>query len=82
MLLVSSDVNSPNFGIQEWSGFNEQLQEVFPGCPQVRNGYMYPNEKPGLGIDIDEKEAAKYPCPDGPPQWTLTRTPDGTAVRP
>ena len=60
----------------------EQLQEVFPGCPQVRNGYMYPNEKPGLGIDIDEKEAAKYPCPDGPPQWTLTRTPDGTAVRP
>ena len=76
------DVNSPNFGIQEWSGFTEQLQEVFPGCPQVRNGYMYPNKKPGLGIDIDEKEAAKYPCPDGPPQWTLTRTPDGTAVRP
>ena len=76
------DVNSSNFGIQEWSGFNEPLQEVFPGCPQVRNGYMYPNEKPGLGIDIDEKEAAKYPCPDGPPQWTLTRVPDGTAVRP
>jgi mannonate dehydratase len=76
------DVNSPNFGIQEWSGFNEPLQEVFPGCPQVRNGYMYPNEQPGLGIDIDEKEAAKYPCPDGPPQWTLTRGPDGTAVRP
>jgi mannonate dehydratase len=43
---------------------------------------MYPNEQPGLGIDIDEKEAAKYPCPDGPPQWTLTRAPDGTAVRP
>ncbi|MFL5658379.1 MAG: enolase C-terminal domain-like protein, partial [Ktedonobacteraceae bacterium] len=76
------DVNSPNFGIQEWSGFNEQLREVFPGCPEVRNGYMYPNDKPGLGIDIDEKEAAKYPCPDGPPEWTLTRTPDGTAVRP
>ncbi len=30
----------------------------------VRNGYMYPNDKPGLGIDIDEKLAAKYPCED------------------
>jgi mannonate dehydratase len=76
------DVNCPNFGVQEWTGFNDQLREVFPGCPEVRNGYMYPNEKPGLGIDIDEKEAAKYPCPDGPPAWTLTRLPDGTAVRP
>ncbi len=35
---------------------------MFPGLPEVRNGYMYPNDKPGLGIDIDEKLAAKYPC--------------------
>jgi mannonate dehydratase len=76
------DVNSPNFGIQEWSGFSEKLQEIFPGCPEVRDGYMYPNDKPGLGIDIDEKLAAKYPCSEGPPIWTLARTPDGTAVRP
>jgi mannonate dehydratase len=76
------DVNSPNFGIQEWSGFSEKLQEIFPGCPEVRDGYMYPNSKPGLGIDIDEKQAAKYPCSEGPPIWTLARTPDGTAVRP
>jgi mannonate dehydratase len=76
------DINSHNFGVQEWSGFTEEVQAVFPGCPQVRNGYMYPNEQPGLGIDIDEKEAAKYPCNDGPPTWTLARTPDGTAARP
>jgi mannonate dehydratase len=76
------DVNSPNFGIQEWSGFNEQVYEVFPGCPEVHSGYMYPNDKPGLGIDIDEKAAAKYPCTRDPLDWTLTRTPDGTSVRP
>ncbi len=76
------DVSSQNFGVQEWSGFPDPLPEVFPGCPQVRNGYMYPNDQPGLGIDINEKLAAKYPCPDGPPTWTLTRTPDGTPVRP
>lgn len=76
------DVSSHNFGIQEWSGFREEVQAVFPGCPQVRNGFMYPNDKPGLGIDIDEQEAARYPCNDGPPVWTLARTPDGTAARP
>lgn len=76
------DVNSTNFGVQEWSGFSEKLREIFPGIPEVREGYMYPNDKPGLGIDIDEKLAAKYPCSEGPPTWTLARTPDGTAVRP
>jgi mannonate dehydratase len=76
------DVNCTNFGIQEWSGFSEKLREIFPGIPEVREGYMYPNDKPGLGIDIDEKLAAKYPCSEGPPTWTLARTPDGTAVRP
>jgi len=76
------DVSCPNFGVQEWGGFSEAIREVFPGCPEVRKGYMYPNDKPGLGIDIDEQAAARYPCDDGPPIWTQTRTPDGTAVRP
>ena len=79
---VHLDVNCPNFGIQEWSGFTDTHHEVFPGCPELRNGYAYPNDQPGLGIDIDEKAAAKYPCPEGPPGWTVTRTPDGTAVCP
>jgi mannonate dehydratase len=76
------DLSSLNFGIQEWAGFNEAVYEVFPGCPQVRNGYLYPNDQPGLGIDLDEKAAARYPCTDGPPTWTLARIPDGTATWP
>ena len=79
---VHLDVSSPNFGIQEWAGFSEAEQEVFPGCPELRLGYVYPNDKPGLGIDIDEALAAKYPCPDGLIEWTQTRTPDGTQVYP
>jgi len=50
-----------NFGICEGRPFSEQLQELFPGCPEIRNGIRYSNDKPGLGIDIDEKVAAKYP---------------------
>ena len=76
------DLATPNFGIQEWSGFGEAEQAVFPGCPEVRHGYAYLNDAPGLGIDLDEAEAAKYPCEAGVPAWTLTRLPDGTAVRP
>ena len=76
------DLSSPNFGIQEWSGFPEPLREVFPGCPEVRDGYMYPSEQPGLGIDIDEALAAKYPCEDFLDAWTVARLPDGTSARP
>ena len=76
------DLAIPNFGIQEFSGFSPEEEEVFPGCPQVRNGYLYANDKPGFGIDIDEKKAAMYPCSYREPGWLLARTPDGTAVRP
>ena len=76
------DLWAPNFGIQEWARFDERVYEMFPGLPEVRKGYMYPNDKPGLGIDIDEKLAAKYPCEDTIEWWTQTRWPDGTPARP
>jgi mannonate dehydratase len=76
------DLWAPNFGIQEWCRFPELVYEMFPGLPEVRNGYMYPNDKPGLGIDIDEKLAAKYPCEDQVEWWTQTRLPDGGPTRP
>lgn len=79
---VHLDVSSINFGIQEWNGFSPELQEVFPGCPEIKNGYVYPNDKPGLGIDVDEKLAAKYPCHNVLPEWTLARLPDGTPTFP
>jgi len=76
------DLWAPNFGIQEWCRFNELVYEIFPGLPEIRAGYMYPNDKPGLGIDIDEELAAKYPCQDQVEFWTQTRLMDGTPVRP
>ena len=76
------DLSSPNFGVQEWSGFPDPVREVFPGCPEIRGGYAYVHEAPGLGIDIDEERAAHYPCKDELPKWTLARRPDGTSARP
>ena len=72
-----------NFGIQESVSFTDTLQEIFPGSPYVENGYMYVNEAPGLGVDINEELALKYPLPDKQlNEWTQLRKSDGTAVRP
>jgi mannonate dehydratase len=79
---VHLNVSSPNFGIQEYYGFSEQIREVFPGCPEIKNGFVYPNNRPGLGIDIDEEKAKQYPCINELPKWTLARWPDGTSVTP
>lgn len=76
------DLSVSNFGVQEWYGFSERIREVFPGCPELRNGYAYLNDRPGLGIDIDEALAARYPCVNRLPGWTLARLPDGTSARP
>ena len=76
------DLWAPNFGIQEWCRFSEAVYEVFPGTPEVRGGYMYPNDKPGLGIDVNEELAAKYPCTDEVIGWTQTRLPDSSPTRP
>jgi mannonate dehydratase len=76
------NLSSWNFGIQEWSGIKEAAQEVFPGSPQLESGYVYLNDKPGLGIDINETLAAKYPCDTKLPTWTNARRPDGTIARP
>lgn len=79
---VHLDMASHNFGIQEWFGFGEVVYDMFPGMPRLENGYMYVSEKPGLGIDIDEKLAEKYPPIHNVTTWTQTRLPDGTVAKP
>ncbi|NLN91263.1 MAG: starvation-sensing protein RspA [candidate division WS1 bacterium] len=79
---VHLDVMAPNFGVQEWAGFLDVEREMFPGCPELRDGYVYPNDKPGWGMDMDEALAAKYPCPEGVLEWTQARLPDGSPAYP
>jgi mannonate dehydratase len=59
------DLAVTNFGIQEQNEFSDAVREVFPGAPEIRRGYMYSNDKPGLGIDMDEKAAARHPYKEG-----------------
>lgn len=82
---VHLDLATPNFGIQEGRVFTQAERDVFPGCPELKDGYFWANEKPGLGIDLDEKLAAKFPIADDPPfdfRWGNVRRKDGTVVKP
>ncbi|MGE3803815.1 MAG: enolase C-terminal domain-like protein [Gemmataceae bacterium] len=74
-----------NFGVQEASPFNDALQNVFPGCPELKNGYWQVSDRPGFGVDLDEKLAAKFPITDDPPfdmRWGNYRRKDGSIVKP
>ncbi|MBX6371074.1 MAG: D-galactonate dehydratase family protein [Acidothermus sp.] len=55
------DISLPNFGLQEYMTHTEQTNEVFPHSYRFENGFLHPGEEPGLGVDIDEKLAARYP---------------------
>ena len=77
-----SGTEPPNFVIQELKGPKDALLEVFQGLPEYRKGYVYPNEKPGLGIEINEEAALKYPCENTVTVWTQTRRLDGTMQTP
>ena len=86
---ITLDVACHNFGVQEYSAFHERTQEVFHGCPVLKNGYWYPNDTPGWGIEVDEKAAAKYPFgsfEEGERKklnggWGEIRRRDGTVIK-
>ncbi len=73
------DISSNAFGIQEENHFPPVVHDMFPGIGQIRKGYLYGSDKPGLGIDIDEEFAKKNPM--GPVRnggaYSLDRTIDG-----
>ncbi|AYB30683.1 enolase C-terminal domain-like protein [Chryseolinea soli] len=82
---LALELTSYNCGIHEGYVFPPETREVFSGCPDVKDGYMFAQEAPGLGIDCDEKLAAKFPFPEGPNfdySWGTTRRKDGTVIRP
>jgi mannonate dehydratase len=82
---VHLDIATPNFGIQEGREFTQAERDVFPGCPELRDGAYHVTDRPGLGIDLDEAAARRYPLTDDPPfdmRWGNYRRRDGSVVKP
>ena len=78
------DISSSAFGIQEENHFPPQVHEMMPGTAEIRKGYMYGSGRPGLGIDINEEMAAKFPITEGRNggAYGTDRQMDGTVVTP
>lgn len=74
------DLSTFNFGIGEGEPFSEELQKLFPGAPERKNGFTYCNDLPGLGIDINEEIAKKYPAQGGKDRGV--RCADGSPCKP
>jgi len=55
------DISIPNFGIQEWMHHTKETDEVFRRSYSFKDGMLHPSEQPGLGVELDETLAAKYP---------------------
>jgi len=78
------DLSSSSFGIQEENHFPPVVHDLFPGMGEIRKGYLYGSGKPGLGLDINEEIAAKYPLGQirGGGPYGTDRALDGTVVKP
>ena len=55
------DVSINNFGIQEYMRHTPETDEVFPHTYEFKNGYLFPGDAPGLGVDFNEGLAGRFP---------------------
>jgi mannonate dehydratase len=70
------DLWVPNFGIQEYMRHTPETDAVFPHAYSFHDGFLYPGDVPGHGVDIDEALAAKYSY--DPAYLPIARLEDGT----
>lgn len=70
------DLSIHNFGIQEYMIHTRETDLVFPHSYRFEAGSMHPGEAPGLGVDIDEALAARYPYQRA--YLPMSRKEDGT----
>jgi mannonate dehydratase len=74
---VHVDMAIPNCGVQESSIFPAEVHEVFRGVPTFADGLLRVSDASGLGTDVDEAAAARYPYQAGGYLPTLRRA-DGS----
>jgi mannonate dehydratase len=70
------DLAIHNFGIQEYMPHGDATNEVFRQTFSFTNGYLHPGNEPGLGVELDEEAAARYPYQ--PAYLPYNRLKDGT----
>ncbi|TCC00502.1 D-galactonate dehydratase family protein [Micromonospora zingiberis] len=70
------DLAIHNFGIQEYMRHGALTNEVFRQSFTFADGYLHPGEQPGIGVELDEDAAARFPYQ--PAYLPFNRLKDGT----
>jgi len=85
MAQLHLELASTNFGIHEGGVISGVTGEIFPGYATYKDGYLWANESPGWGMEVNEQLAAKYPFRDRPDHlnggWGEIRREDGTIIK-
>ncbi|MCV6824014.1 MULTISPECIES: D-mannonate dehydratase ManD [Halocynthiibacter] len=68
---------APNFGVQEYLVLGTpECDALFPSEHRMEDGMVFVSDAPGLGVDFDETEAARYEYQPG--SHPVVRLQDGT----
>lgn len=76
------NIHLHNAAIQEFIPPQANTLTVFPNAPQAEGGYMYPIDRPGIGMQVDETALARFPVVYRPHEWTQSRLPNGAMHTP
>ncbi|WP_312411325.1 enolase C-terminal domain-like protein [Pseudescherichia sp.] len=76
------NIHLHNAAIQEFIPPQANTLTVFPNAPQAEGGYMYPIDRPGIGMQVDETALAHFPVVYRPHEWTQSRLPNGAMHTP
>ncbi len=76
------NIHLHNAAIQEFIPPQASTLAVFPNAPQAEGGYMYPIDRPGIGMQVDEAALARFPVVYRAHEWTQSRLPNGAMHTP
>ncbi|SDY22299.1 mannonate dehydratase [Evansella caseinilytica] len=76
------NIHLHNAAIQEIQEPDETTKKIFPNSVEVVDGYIYPIERVGIGVEFNEETAKDYPVIYRKHEWTQSRIPNGSIHTP
>ncbi|MGB9095020.1 enolase C-terminal domain-like protein [Erwinia sp.] len=76
------NIHLHNAAIQEFNPYGANTLKVFPQAAQAEQGYLYPIDRPGIGVGFEQQAAEAFPVEYRPHEWTQSRLPNGAMHTP
>lgn len=76
------NIHLHNAAIQEVQEPGDIIKDMFEHSVEVEKGYIYPTNRPGIGVEFDEALAKAHPVKYRKHEWTQSRLPNGSIHTP